>query len=320
MKKLTLFDHDQVVAIDDGRQACGVICLANEARFTSANFSEPLTAYGVGWQDPDNLQQLIDALFPPVEAPRRFEFKSANNAQMFLSEADDVRAIGSAFKRLEFSGESVNAKTLNKGLTVRLDRDEMTDGAEERAVAVLRARLLRNDLRRGVALVIAAAHNTAKTWGSNADPDADVLDAIALGGDSRGMDADVVVYGAVAWQKRWKSYRAQNNAGAYASSQMSVDAVASQLGVGRGIISKARYQSSASAKSRILGNYVLSYAAPQGVSKDDPSNVKRFWTPTQAGVVAVYREEFPKFVDITVEHYSNIIITSSLGIEMLTIS
>jgi hypothetical protein len=56
------------------------------------------------------------------------------------------------------------------------------------------------------------------------------------------------------------------------------------------------------------------------VGKDDPSNVKRFWTPTSAGVVAVYREEFPKYVDITVEHYSNIVVTSTLGIEMLTIS
>lgn len=319
MKKITILDTE-ALAVDDGRQNAGIICLANEARFTAANFSEPLTAYGVGWQDPDNLQALIDALFPPVEAARRFEFKSADNAQMFLSEADDVRAIGAPFKRLEFSGSSVNAKTLNKGLTIRLDRDEITDGSEERAVAQLRARLLRNDLRRGVALVIAAATNTAKTWGSNSDPDADVLDAIARGGDARGMDSDVVVYGAPAWQKRWKAYRAQNNAGAYASSQMAVEAVAAQLGVSRGIISKARYQATASAKSRILGNYVLAYSAPAGVSKDDPSNVKRFWTPTQAGTVAVYREEFPKYVDITVEHYSNIIITSTLGIEMLTIS
>ena len=312
--------NEDLIPLDDGRQNKGVVCLANESRFTSANFSEPLTAYSVGWADPDNLQALIDSLFPPVEAPRRFEFKRATNSEAFLSETDDVRAIGSPFKRVEFTGESVNEKTLNKGLTVRLDRDEIVAGSEERAVGMLRARLLRNDLRRGVALVIAAAHNTNKTWNTASDPDADVLDAIALGGDKRGSDGDLLVYGTAAFQKRWKTFRAQNNAGAYASSQMSIDQVASQLGVRRGMISAARYQSTATAKARVLGSYVLSYSAPQGVSKDDPSNVKRFWTPTSAGVVAVYREEFPKYIDISVEHYSNIVITSTLGIEMLTIA
>lgn len=320
MKKLIPIMIADMLAADNGRQAAGIVCLANESRFVSANFSEPLTAYAVGWQDPENLEALVTELFPPVEVARRFEFKRATNAQAFLSETDDVRAIGSAFKRVEFSGDTVNEKTLNKGLTVRIDRDEMTDGAEERAVGQLRARLFRNDLRRGIALLIAAAHNVAKTWNTAADPDADVLDSIALGGDSRGMDSDIVVYGASAWQKRWKAFRAQNNAGAYASSAMSIEQVAAQLGVSRGLISKARYQSSASAKSRVVGNYVINYSAPKGLGKDDPSNVKRFWTPTSAGPVAVYREEFPKYVDITVEHYSNIVAVSTLGIEMLTIS
>ena len=60
--------------------------------------------------------------------------------------------------------------------------------------------------------------------------------------------------------------------------------------------------------------------APQGVGLDDPSNVKRFWTPTDSGKVRVYREVHAKYIDISVEHYSNIILTSSLGPQMLTIS
>ena len=38
----------------------GVIYAANEARFTSTYYSEPLTAYTVGWKDPDDLQSLLE--------------------------------------------------------------------------------------------------------------------------------------------------------------------------------------------------------------------------------------------------------------------
>ena len=57
-----------------------------------------------------------------------------------------------------------------------------------------------------------------------------------------------------------------------------------------------------------------------GVSKDDPTNVKRFVTPARGGKFGVYVVEHEKFTDISVEMYSNIVVTSTLGIRKITAS
>ena len=101
---------------------------------------------------------------------------------------------------------------------------------------------------------------------------------------------------------------------------MTPEQLAQLFRVDRVLISRERYQSSSSAKSKIVGSYVLMYAAPKGITRDDPSNVKQFITPTGEGGVRVYRQEHAKYVDISVEHYSNIVITSTLGIRMFTVS
>ena len=36
---------------DDGFQEAGMICAANETRFNASTYSEPLTAFTVGWRD-----------------------------------------------------------------------------------------------------------------------------------------------------------------------------------------------------------------------------------------------------------------------------
>jgi hypothetical protein len=306
---------------DTGRQAAGEICLANEERFTATHFSEPLTAYAMGWVDPENILATLDAIAPPVSVGRRFEYKSAVNAEAFLSETDDIRAIGSPFKRVEYKGTSVNESTKNKGLTLRLDRDDMQPGDEEAAVRRLLQRIRRNDLRRAVTLIVAAANNTAKTWDTTAgkDPDSDVLGQVIVSGNKRGIDANIVVFGQAAWQKRVLSLRAQTHAGGFANSAMTPDALAGWLGVDRVVLCRARYQSAAATKSAILGSYVLMYFAQANIGKDDPSNAKRFWTPTESGRERVYMQEHAKFIDITVEHYSNIVVDST-GVEMFTVS
>lgn len=319
---MTLANVGVAMPEDTGRQAGGIICLANEERFTAAHFSEPLTTYAVGWQDPENIEQTLDELFPPVQIGRRFEFKKATNAEAYLSETDDIRAIGSAFKRVEYNGTSVNEKTVNKGLTIRIDHDQRTPGDEEQAVSRLMQRIARNDLRRGVALVIAAATNTAKTWDTTEgkNPDTDVLSDLDTGGDARGMDANMVVYGRGAWIKRVLSLQAQDLAGQGNHASMTPEQLAMFLGVDRVKVCRERYQSSSSAKSKVFGSYVLMYYAQQNIGKDDPSDVKRFWTPTDAGRVRVYRQEHAKYTDISVEHYSNIVMTGSTGVRMFTVS
>ncbi|MHB1309169.1 MAG: hypothetical protein ACYDC1_24790 [Limisphaerales bacterium] len=315
--------NDLILPVDLGANANppGVICAANEARFTSTYFSEPLTAYTVGWQDPENLEAILDELFPSIEVPRRFEWKKSENAQEFLSETDDIRAIGSPFKRVETAGTSVTDKTVNKGLTQRVDHDEVV-GADwkERTVQRLLQRLRRNDLRRGVALVDTAATNAAKTWGSTSNPDGDMRAALKLGADATGIRPTRVVFGEAAWDLRADAYEVQNTPYAGRAAGMTPEELGRKLMVDRVAIIKARYQSSASAKTAVVPSVVYAYLAEQGAQKDDPSNVKRFYTPTDAGRYKVYVQEYEKFTDISVEHYSNLIITGTTGIRKITAS
>ncbi|MBN1671204.1 MAG: hypothetical protein JXR37_09240 [Kiritimatiellae bacterium] len=300
----------------------GVLYAANEERFTAAHFSQPLTTYAVGWQDPENILATLQAMAPEVQIGPRFEYKTAVNAEAFLSETDDIRAIGSPFKRVEYKSASVNARTHNKGLTIRLDRDAMVDGDEERAVARLTNRIYRSDLRRVIVVLLANDTNTSQTWDGSTvkDPDQEVMEEILASGDSRGIDANIVVYGPTAWSKRALSHRLQATAGGFASAGLTPEQLAGVLGVRRVVLCKERYQSDASTKTAIAGAYCFVYYVLDNAGKDDPSNIKRFVTPTGDGRVRVYREEHSKFIDISVEHYSTIACTCTLGIRSITAS
>ncbi|MBI4024845.1 MAG: hypothetical protein HY360_07665 [Verrucomicrobia bacterium] len=326
-KIIAAFTAHQRPPLDAGPGANppGVICLANEARFTETYFSEPLTGYAIGWRDLQNIQATLDFLFPAIQVGRRFEYKKADNAQAFYSESDDVRAIGADFKRVEFTGSSVNEKTLNKGLTIRVDLDdEIGDNYRELNTARLLQRILRNDLRRGVTAVSAAATNTAKTWDTTAgkDPDQDVRTDLLAGADVSGVRANRVLFGDTAWDKRGLAHRAQNSAGGFASAMLTPEATAGILGVDRVMVSRERFSSSASAKTQVVNNLVLEFYAEDALMKDDASHTKRFWTPCIGGeTVRVYEQQISaKLVDITVEHYSNLVVTSTTGLRKLTIS
>ena len=51
---------------DNGAILPGQVCLANESRFNTSFFSEPLTTYATGWRDPNHLEALLDFVAPPV--------------------------------------------------------------------------------------------------------------------------------------------------------------------------------------------------------------------------------------------------------------
>ncbi len=305
-----------------------IYTLANDSRFTETFYNEPLTTYSVGWRDPENIEATLNALAPEVPVPRRFSFKKQDNAQEFLSEiVDDVRAIGSDFKKVEYSGTEVPSKTQNKGLMIVVDLENVAEGTnwEQENVARLLRRLNRNELRRAQAALTAAATNTNKTWNSSADPDQDIGTDLITANTASGIFPNRVVFGATAWHTRRGAYRAQDNAGGYASAQLTPEQLAEYLGVGRVIVSRERYQSGAAAKSEVFGTKVLMYYADDMAGTEDPSNIKRFVSMHGAdqggGRFRVYRQQLSsKLVAISVEHYSQIVVTSTLGIRQFTVS
>jgi hypothetical protein len=308
------------------RNETGQMYFANESRFIEANFSEPLTTFATGWKDPNAIEDTLAHVAPNVPVSRRFEFAQATNAEEFMSETDDVRAIGASFKRVEFTSAKVNSKTLNKGLTIRIDDDNVNDlpNWQEIYTGRLMRRLLRNELRRAVTLLAAAATNNALTWDTTAgkDPDQDITTKVIAYQDAAGVAPNRGLYGRIAWNKRQISHRAQNTAGGFASAGMTPDQVAGYLGLDAVRVSNERYQSAAATKTKVVPDIVLIYHAEANQTPEDPSNIKRFVSMTNGGTpFRVYVQRVgAKFTDITVEHYSLVVITSTLGVQKLTIS
>ena len=343
---LALAQHDRIPVLNEGGRIIpgDIYSLANDSRFMEANFSEPLTTFATGWRDPNNIEATLEFFSPKTPVPGRFfEWKQANNAEEFLTETDDVRAIGADFKRVEYTAADVTAKTLNKGLTMRVDLDNVNTtivGWENRYVAKLLRRLYRNELLRSLTLLQAGAVGTAgtytaKTWDVNADPDADVVNEMVTAATAVGFAFNRVGYGHSAWATRFTSLRGNANAGKWSSAALTPDQLALMLGVDEVYVSKERYQSAAAAKTEAVGSTVLMFFAQAGLDVEDPSNIKRFVSPApnvltggaqfkrpSGGLdVNVYVQQVSaKLVDITVEHYSLAVLTSSLGIRQFHVA
>ena len=321
-----------------------IYALANDSRFAETYFSEPLTTFATGWKDPNNIEQTLEFFAPKVEVPGRlFEWKKWANAEEFYSESDDIRAIGADFKRIEYTGQDQTAKTLNKGLMMRIDLDNVPrqmPGWENRYVAKILRRLMRNELRRAQALLGAAAVNVAKTWNigttQTADPDNDVIQEMVTAASQVGFTFNRVGYGHTAWALRFGQLRGNANAARFSSAAFTAQQLADMFNVDQVYVSKERYQQTAAAKAEIIGNLVYMFYAEPGQDIEDPSNIKRFVSAPdnvlsdreispskpQGGLdVNVYIHQIsPKLVDIYVEYYSALVMTSTLGVNTFTVS
>lgn len=304
-----------------------IITAANENKFKAATYSEALTAFSVAWRD-ESLFGLLDFIAPPVPVGRRFEFKRADNAESFYSESDDVRAIGSEFKRVRYNGESVNEKTLNKGLTMRVDHDEVYgDEWQERYTQVLLQRLMRNELRRAITALeaISTGAETITVWSEdasrNTNPDADIREMLSAAADKSGVRPNRILFGEDAWGIRLACLENQSTALALRAGALTPSELAAKFMLDGCQVCSARYQSTPTSKAKIASNKVFAFCAYDSISKDEPSNLKRFFTPTEAGsAFRVYCDEHAKYTDITVEHYSSIVAASDLGVRALSIS
>lgn len=317
---------EKLVLAYDGSAVHDRVLAANATLFNQAYFSEPLTAYASGFKDGANLDQEIAFFAPPVQVNRRFEYVADANWEEFASEPDDARSIGANFKDVTYGGDKVTAATVNRGLTITVDLDEVADknNWRERSAAKLIRRIKRNQLRRAIALLSAAATNTAKTWDttSGKDPDQDVIADLVAAATASGVKPNRVGYGDTAWSKRLLSHRAQTSSGGFASAGLTPDQVAGLLGVERVLHSNARYASSTTAKAEVTGNLVLMFFAQDNLDTEDASNIKRFWSPTESGgEFRVYEQQLTeKLYRITVECYELMKITNILGIRQFTVS
>lgn len=328
----------------------GTMCMANASRFVESNFNVPLTTFATGWKDPNRIDLALEFVAPMVSVGRFFTFIQSTNAEEFISEVDDTRGIGADFKRVEYTSTKQTSQTINKGLTIRIDKDEVNDlpNFQEIYTGRMMRRLLRNELRRSIAVLGAAAvayggsgadlNPRQLTWTQTpgTDPDQDLIDATDRYADGAGIYPTRALFSKVAWNARLRAFRGNNNPGGYQNANMTEQQVADFLGLDGVYVSKERYTTGtrlAPTKAAVMGqgiaagipantNPVLLYLAEAGQTPEDPSNIKRFVSATEGGTpFRVYVEQKgAKFIEITVEHYSCIIATSTLGVQLLNIA
>lgn len=305
----------------------GQIFAANDANFDASHLSEPLTEYIVGAPEDEGLQAILDAIAPTIPVGRSFTYRTHDTKEQFQDDADsnaDIREIGGDFAQIRRTGAQVDGRTDNKGLTMILDNDQGGEdlSVQQRAVANLRSRLLRSELRRALTIIDTGSTNEGINWGpGNAarDPDTDLLNIVDLGGDARGVDSNVVILGGGARISRIKALRSKT-APDQVGAQLTNEGLASFLGVDRVVVVNNRRQSSATAKAKILGDVVYGIYARQGAMPDDASNIKRFVTSTPSGLLRVYIQPMLKKTLVSVEHYSRVVGTSDLGKRKITVT
>lgn len=309
---------------DSGGRSGGIYA-ANDANFDAAHLSQPLTDYIVTVTDPDDLGAILERLAPSIPVGRSFTYRTHNTAEEFQTDDGndaDIREIGGDFSMIRQTGAQVDGRTDNKGLTMVIDNDQGGELPEvqQRAVTNLRQRLFRSELRRLITLLDANdVPESSVNWGpanASADPDADILGMLENSGDARGINSNIVLFGGT-WTRRVQALRRPSSAGAFGTGAFTLDQLADYYGVDRVEHLRTRYQSTASAKSKILANDVYCYYVRPGMSPNDPSNIKRFVTPTAGGPVRVYVTQKLKKTLVTVEHYSRMVCASTLGIRKL---
>lgn len=287
------------------------ITLANSDAYNAANLSEPLSAYCAGLPIDGGTAELLAFIAPEVKTAKRFEYTKFGDGIM-LVDKDDERAVRGEFKEIDISGDVVNAKLVNHGLTLAIDDDEFFADYEQEAVRILKNRLVANELSRAVAMAKAAAGTLeSKTWksGGGTNPDLDIRKLITSVGDKGGINANRVLIGDVAWTYRLESLLGSQNTAAGGQAMFTIDNLRGFVGAEKILTCDKRFETkvkdsdgkAAKEYKAFLANYVLAFNARDGISKFDASTFKRF--VGEEGF-KVYVEKKTKRTIVTVEHYS----------------
>lgn len=328
----------------------------NASQFAGNNPHEYLSQYAVRYQDPhqQTLDTFTDLLAPPVMSnnSRFVEYAVYGFTDAFLSldnTVDDIRGIGADYATLRNPTKSLVTQRMNeRGLAVEVDEMEEilpgdTNEWQQTKIAWLIGIGARTRLRRAVAMFVAMATSSSKTWmaGSGADPDQDVMDEL----DNLPIRPNNVLYGTGAWSKRSRTFRGQATAGAFggvrtaglaagvagnalAAARDTADELAGIFGVDNVRISRHRTATGASTIGDIIGSLVFLFISQASPSRFDFTNCKTFRAPALSpqgapiGQRAVYvRQIGDRRWRIAVSFGSELVAaTSAIGAEVITVS
>lgn len=309
----------------------GQITVSNSTQNFAGSLAADVQGYLAGLPSTDE-QKRLNALFPSLQTNDFFQFAKADD-EAYLTEADnsDVRAVGAAFKRVQYKGSTVTEATRQKGLTMRVDHKTLPKvngaivaGWENRYATALRNRLIRADIVRGLLVLDAAATNDAITFSAATNPDGLLRAMVQLSRVANGQMPSHCVLGNASWQGRVDAYEAaaRANVGVANHADYSAEDLARYLMVGKVIVEDGIKQTAkAAAKVDTLGLVNYSYTASDSPIIDDPSNIKLAWSPVMGGGEwAVAIQESSVYTDITVWHESVFFTPFTAGIRKTTVT
>ncbi len=310
----------------------GRITAINSSAFAGANFHAELTAFAARQSDPEqaSLADYADFLAPSLYSPSGLaEYGTFDNIDGFRSNtntSDDLRGIGGDFLTLENPPAGIAEQRIpNRGLAIEIDEDQERDGQwQRRAVTHLQGILLRNRIRRAVAILAGIASTASKTWNgtSGENPDSDIRLQMDTAAATLGFRPNRVAYDPLAMSYRKTSFEAQTTAGGFAGAQRDIAALSNYLGAEVREI-KARYATSASARTPLLGSgKVVIFPGAAVESREDISAVKTFYKNCEGGTRqrVLVRQVGDKRWRVVVEGYDQCAAVSTLGVRIITIT
>jgi len=310
----------------------GSVCLANDSLLRQTDRIEELTMFAASYDSMvgNRLTVLRDFLVPTRPTPTRQARLTTYDETEPWETVDYNRAkrglMGDFAEVRQRKASKADFQIPNRGLSVVLDKDELKTQPEWQQVHTkwLIDLLTRATVLEAVDVFTAAAVANGMVWNVNTNPDLMVMNEVLAIANITGFYPQNAAYGDAAVLQRRLAYEPQFNAGALARAAAYTEAeLAAAIGIPNVLINAERYQSSAAAKSEIIGQNLLLFTGIKDAGPMDPSNVVRHVVSGAfgGGDYAVYVTELgvKKFV-LTVENYEYLHTQHTTGIEKIAIA
>ncbi len=307
-------------------QQHGQVCLANDSLIEQATYREEVTTFGIGYADPlrNQLASLRDFIAPRRTSGRNAVITSYDEDEPFkvVDYKKVKRNPGVEFAEVKQRTSTKGTRLIpNRGLTVRLDRDQLKDKPmwQEMHTSWLIDMLIRASIIEAITLLRAAAVSDTFLWNVDANPDLDLKNvAVNILAPAVGFKPNRALFGEEATLLRQIAYESQDNAGATIRAAMMNDQqLAAALGMDAVRTNAERYNNASGVKQTFLGSRVLLFTGVDAETPEDGSNIVRHVAAASygSGEYAVYvTEQGVKTVFITVENYELLNVQHTTGV------
>jgi hypothetical protein len=290
----------------------GTVCLANDSLLRQSEYIEELTTFAISYDGMvgNKLARLRDLLSPARPSSSRIvRLTTYDENEPFQTVAYNKikRAPLADFETVpQRIASKSDLQVNNRGLSVVLDRDQLTDKPEWQQMHTkwLMDLMLRATILEAVSLLETSAIVTNLVWDTASQPDLDIKNNIINLANTTGFYPNAAVAGDAAALIRSVAYEGQLTAGSIARAmKMTEDELATAWGVDKAIVNAERYVTAGTTatKQEIIGSNVLLFSSYGG-------DLAVYVTPI--GV---------KKIILTVENYEYLHVQHTTGLQQLAI-